>query len=75
MPQLHPFAAAPASKSRAGVVPKPAVTVYGYARVSTGSQSVDAQVRQLHAAGAGRMFPFARSTTEDCQTRPKRRGL
>jgi DNA invertase Pin-like site-specific DNA recombinase len=30
--------------------------IYGYARVSTDGQSVDAQVRQLRAAGAGRIF-------------------
>jgi hypothetical protein len=41
---LHPFAAAPASKGRARAVPKPSVTVYGYARVSTGGQSVDARL-------------------------------
>jgi len=29
---------------------------YGYARASTDGQSVDAQVRQLRAAGAGQMF-------------------
>jgi DNA invertase Pin-like site-specific DNA recombinase len=30
--------------------------IYGYARVSTGSQSEAAQVRQLRAAGAGKVF-------------------
>ena len=30
--------------------------IYGYARVSTEGQSVDAQVRQLRAAGAGQVF-------------------
>jgi len=30
--------------------------VYGYARVSTDGQGVDAQVRQLLAAGAGKVF-------------------
>jgi Resolvase, N terminal domain len=30
--------------------------IYGYARVSTDGQSVDAQVHQLRAAGAGRVF-------------------
>ena len=30
--------------------------IYGYARVSTDGQSVDAQVRRLRAAGAGRVF-------------------
>jgi hypothetical protein len=59
MPQPHPFAAAPAPKGRARAVPKPTkprVAVYGYARVSTGGQSVDAQSRQLRAAGAGKVF-------------------
>src|SRR5215469_9817015 len=56
MPKPLPFAAAPTPKSRARAVPKPAVTVYGYARVSTGGQSVDAQARQLRAAGAGKVF-------------------
>ena len=31
-------------------------TQFGYARVSTDGQSVDAQVRQLRAAGAGKVF-------------------
>ena len=30
--------------------------IYGYARVSTDGQSVDTQVRQLRAAGAGQVF-------------------
>ena len=30
--------------------------IYGYARVSTDGQSVDAQVKQLRAAGADKMF-------------------
>ncbi len=30
--------------------------IYGYARVSTDGQSVDAQVKQLRAAGAARVF-------------------
>src|SRR5579883_1320517 len=30
--------------------------IYGYARVSTDGQSVDAQVKQLRAAGAGHVF-------------------
>ena len=56
MPKPHPFAATPASRGRARAVSKPLVTVYGYARVSTGGQSVDAQARQLRAAGAGKVF-------------------
>src|SRR6516164_6966582 len=56
MPKPHPFAAAPATQGRARAVSKPIVTVYGYARVSTGGQSVDAQARQLRAAGAGKVF-------------------
>ena len=56
MPKPRPFAAAPTPKSRTRAVPKPRVTVYGYARVSTGGQSVDAQARQLRAAGAGTVF-------------------
>jgi DNA invertase Pin-like site-specific DNA recombinase len=36
--------------------PLPAGTAYGYARVSTDSQSVDAQVRQLAKAGCKRVF-------------------
>jgi DNA invertase Pin-like site-specific DNA recombinase len=30
--------------------------IYGYARVSTDGQSVDAQVKQLRAAGAEKVF-------------------
>ena len=30
--------------------------IYGYARVSTDGQSIDAQVRQLRAAGCNRVF-------------------
>ena len=56
MPKPHPFAAAPTSWGRPPAVSKPAVTVYGYARVSTSGQSVDAQARQLRAAGAGKVF-------------------
>jgi DNA invertase Pin-like site-specific DNA recombinase len=64
MPKPHPFAAAPASKGRASAVAKPRVTVYGYARVSTGGQSVDAQARQLRAAGAGKVFREVASGTK-----------
>ena len=56
MPQPHPFAAAPASQRRVHATLKSRVTVYSYARVSTGGQSVDAQARQLRAAGAGKVF-------------------
>ena len=56
MPKPHSFATAPATKGRTRAVPKPSVTVYGYARVSTGGQSVDAQARQLRASGAGKVF-------------------
>ena len=56
MPQPHPFAAAPASQRRVHATSKSRVTVYSYARVSTGGQSVDAQARQLRAAGAGKVF-------------------
>ena len=34
-----------------------AAMIYGYARVSTDGQSVDAQVKQLREAGAERVFP------------------
>jgi hypothetical protein len=40
-------------------------TKYGYARVSTDGQSIDAQVRQLKAAPAGR---FRRWATQDNST-------
>ena len=58
MPRPHPFAAAPAPKGRARAVKpsKPHATIYGYTRVSTGGQSVDAQARQLRAAGAAKVF-------------------
>jgi DNA invertase Pin-like site-specific DNA recombinase len=32
------------------------MTIYGYARVSTDGQSLDAQVKQLRAAGAEKVF-------------------
>ena len=56
MQKPHPFTVAPADRGRVRAVAKPYVTVYGYARVSTGGQSVEAQARQLHAAGAGKVF-------------------
>ena len=45
--------------------------IFGYARVSTDGQSVEAQVRQLRAAGAARVF---REVASGAQTdRPKLR--
>jgi DNA invertase Pin-like site-specific DNA recombinase len=53
----HAKAPSPArDKGRLRAISKPYVTVYGYARVSTDGQSVDAQVRQLRAAGASKVF-------------------
>jgi hypothetical protein len=72
MPQPHPFAAAPASKGRARAVPKPAVTVYGYARVLTGGQSVDAQARQLRAASADKVFREVASGAKTDRTQLRR---
>jgi DNA invertase Pin-like site-specific DNA recombinase len=43
--------------------------IYGYARVSTGGQSVEAQVRQLRAAGTGKVF---RESGERSQTKTDR---
>src|SRR5712692_12123111 len=56
MAKPHPFAVAPADKGRLRAVAKPYVTVYGYARVSTDGQSVDAQIRELRGAGAAKVF-------------------
>jgi DNA invertase Pin-like site-specific DNA recombinase len=56
MQKTHPFAVAPADEGRLRAGDKPYVTVYGYARVSTDGQSVDARIRQLRAAGAGKAF-------------------
>jgi DNA invertase Pin-like site-specific DNA recombinase len=56
MLRSHPFVAAPPAKGGARAVAKPDVTVYGYARVSTDGQSVDAQVCELRVAGAGKVF-------------------
>jgi DNA invertase Pin-like site-specific DNA recombinase len=38
--------------------------IYGYTRVSTDSQSVDAQVKQLRAAGAEKVFRETASGAE-----------
>ena len=38
--------------------------IYGYARVSTDGQSVDAQVKQLRAAGAEKVFRETASGAE-----------
>ncbi len=56
MQRPHPFAVAPADKARVRAVAKPHVTIYGYARVSTDGQSVDAQIHELREAGAGKVF-------------------
>jgi len=75
LPKPPPFPTAPATKGRVRAVPKPAVTVYGYARASTGGQSgvaVDRpQLRQLLseiAAGdvvmVTRLDRLARSTRD-----------
>ena len=73
MPKPHPFAVAPAEKGRVRAFAKSHVTVYGYARVSTDGQSVDAQIRQLRAAGAGKVFPEAASRAKT--DRPQLRRL
>ena len=64
MPRPHLFAVPPAAEGRARAVPKPHVTIYGYARVSTGGQSVDPQARQLRTAGAGKVFREVASGTK-----------
>jgi DNA invertase Pin-like site-specific DNA recombinase len=54
-------------------VEKPYVTVYGYARVSTDGQSIDAQIRQLRDAGASKVF---RAVASGAKTdRPQLRRL
>jgi hypothetical protein len=46
--------------------------IYGNARVSTDGQSVEAGVRQLRAAGAGKVFrEVASSTKTDCAQLPR----
>jgi len=43
------------------------MTTYGYARVSTDGQSLDAQVKQLRAAGAEKVFlETANGVRADC---------
>ena len=42
--------------------------IYGYARVSTDGQSLDAQVRQLRAAGARKVF---REVASGAKTEPR----
>jgi predicted site-specific integrase-resolvase len=44
------------AKGRRRAAAKAYATLYGYARVSTGGKSVDAQVRELRAAGAATVF-------------------
>jgi DNA invertase Pin-like site-specific DNA recombinase len=73
MQKPHPFAVVPRDKGRVRAVAKPHVTVYGYARVSTDGQSVDAQIRQLRAAGAGKVFREAASGAKT--DRPQLRRL
>jgi DNA invertase Pin-like site-specific DNA recombinase len=46
--------------------------IYGYARGSTDGQSVDAQVRQLRAAGAGKVFREVASGTKTDRTQLRR---
>ena len=69
MPKPHPFATAPATKGRARTVPKPNVTVYSYARVSTGGQSVDAGHRRISVEAAP--APVDRG----CERRDQRPGV
>lgn len=46
--------------------------IYGYARVSTDGQSVDAQVRTLRAAGAGQVFREVASGAKTDRARLRR---
>ena len=46
--------------------------IYGFARVSTDGQSVDAQVRQLRAAGAGQVFRETASGAKTDRTQRRR---
>src|SRR5690242_7211599 len=50
--------------------------IYGYARVSTDGQSVDAQVRRLRTAGAAKVFREVASGARSATDRPQlRRAL
>ena len=49
--------------------------IYGYARVSTDGQSVDAQVRQLRAAGAEKVFRETASGATKAERRELARAL
>jgi hypothetical protein len=46
--------------------------IYGYARVSTGRQSVEAQVRQLRAPVAGKVFRELASGAKTERAQPPR---
>jgi DNA invertase Pin-like site-specific DNA recombinase len=46
--------------------------IYDYARVSTDGQSVEAQVRQLRAAGAGKVFREVASGAKTDRTQLRR---
>ena len=46
--------------------------IYGYARVSTDGQSVDAQVKQLRAAGAEEIFKETASGSKTDRARLRR---
>ena len=48
------------------------MTVYGYARVSTDGQTLDAQQAALKAAGAERVFSEKRSGAKTDRSEPER---
>jgi len=48
--------------------------IYGYARVSTDGQSLDAQVCQLKAAGAGKVFREVASGATSDRSRLRKAG-
>ena len=56
MPQPHPFDAAPASKGQVRAIPKNPMSRFTAMPASPAGQTVDAQARQLRAAGAGKVF-------------------